>query len=199
MKSPLFALPLAILAITAYTSGDDNSHNAPISKYAGEENQAIKSLSPADIDELRRGGGWGLAKAAELNGVPGPTHLIELKDKIPLSGEQVTAVTKVFNAMNAQARSQGEILIGLESELETHFRNRTITDELLRKYLHAIGQARTELRYIHLSAHLETPGILTERQIARYNALRGYGDKDPCANAPEGHNLEMWRKHNGCD
>lgn len=199
MKSLLLALSLVTLAITAPASGDDSSHNAQISKYAGEENRAIKSLSLADINELRRGGGWGVAKAAELNGVPGPAHLLELKDKIPLSAEQAAAVTKLFKAMNAQARKQGEVLIGIETELEAHFRNRTITDELLRDHLHTIGQARTELRYIHLSTHLQTPKILTEQQIARYNALRGYGNDDPCANVPEGHNAEMWRKHNGCE
>jgi hypothetical protein len=39
--------------------------------YAGLQNRAIKSLSDNDIKELRRGGGWGLALAAELNGMPG--------------------------------------------------------------------------------------------------------------------------------
>jgi hypothetical protein len=52
--------------------------------YAGMQSRAIKSLSDNDINELRRGGGWGLALAAELNGMPGPAHLLELKDKIPL-------------------------------------------------------------------------------------------------------------------
>jgi hypothetical protein len=57
--------------------------------YAGLQNRAIKSLSDSDINELRRGGGWGLALAAELNGMPGPSHLLELKDKIPLAPDQV--------------------------------------------------------------------------------------------------------------
>jgi len=41
--------------------------HTPNAPYAGEEHRAIKSLSDEDIAELRRGGGWGLAKAAELN------------------------------------------------------------------------------------------------------------------------------------
>ena len=63
------------------------------SPYAGEESRAVKSLSAEDIAELRRGGGWGLARAAELNGMPGPIHLLELKDDIPLTREQVSAIT----------------------------------------------------------------------------------------------------------
>ena len=32
------------------------------SKYAGQENREIKSLSPNDIEELQKGAGWGLDK-----------------------------------------------------------------------------------------------------------------------------------------
>ena len=39
-----------------------------------------------DIGELGRGGGRGLARAAELNGMPGPLHLLELEDAVPLTG-----------------------------------------------------------------------------------------------------------------
>ena len=52
------------------------------SKYVGEEYRKIKSLSPDDVEELKKGGGWGLAKAAELNGLPGPAHILEMEDKI---------------------------------------------------------------------------------------------------------------------
>ena len=37
-----------------------------------------------------------------------------------------------------------------------------------------IARSRTRLRFIHLSAHLETPALLTHEQIVRYDALRGY-------------------------
>lgn len=76
---------------------------APQSPYAGEEARTVKSLSADDIAELRRGGGWGLAKAAELNGVPGPAHLLELKDEIPLTPEQVTLLEDIVEEMRAAA------------------------------------------------------------------------------------------------
>ena len=87
----------------------------------------IKSLSRDDLSELKQGGGWGLAKAAELNGVPGPSHLLELKDEIDLSPEQITAITRVFEDMRSNAIQQGEQLIALERELELQFRQQTIT------------------------------------------------------------------------
>ncbi|CTQ52917.1 hypothetical protein LP7551_01437 [Roseibium album] len=199
MKKLLLAILLTIPATTLQANSNDTSHNSHVSKYAGEEGRAIKSLSSADIEELRRGGGWGLAKAAELNGVPGPVHLLELKDDIPLSDAQVGSISQVYETMKARARRQGEILIELEVELDALFRDRTVTEDLLRERLLAIGEARTELRYIHLSTHLKTPDILTEQQITRYNVLRGYGEASPCTQVPEGHNAEAWRKHNGCE
>jgi len=65
-----FAIVLSSFALAKETS---ITHDH-VSKYAGEENRAIKSLSESDIEELLSGSGWGLAKAAELNGVPGPAH-----------------------------------------------------------------------------------------------------------------------------
>lgn len=197
MKKSLLVLLLMLPGFAAPADDAGHSHH---SKYAGQESRPIKSLSPEDIAELRRGGGWGLARAAELNGVPGPAHLLELKDEIPLTEAQAEAIGAVFERMKSRAIVQGERLIALEQELEDHFRNRTITDKALRASLAAIAEARRDLRYIHLAAHLETPRILSPEQIARYNALRGYTDRDdPCARTPEGHDPAMWRKHNGCE
>ena len=37
-----------------------------------------------------------------------------------------------------------------------------------------IERSRARLRFIHLVAHLGTPELLTDEQIARYDHLRGY-------------------------
>jgi hypothetical protein len=195
MKIALLILPILMLAVTAQANDDSHSKG---SKYAGEEKRSIKSLSPDDIAELKRGGGWGLAKAAELNGVPGPAHLLEMKDKIPLTKDQVMAINKTYKQMKAQAIKQGEHLIVLEQELELQFRSGSITPDALRASLIKIANVRMELRFTHLAAHLKTPDILSKDQIRKYNELRGYSNPDPCANIPDGHNAEMWRKHNGC-
>jgi hypothetical protein len=182
--------------IPVVVSASETSHR---SAYAGEETRAIKSLSADDIAELRRGGGWGLAKAAELNGLPGPTHLLDMKDEIALNDDQIAAIEKIYAAMKAAAIVEGENLIALEEDLERHFRDGTITEEILSASLEAIAATRKDLRYIHLSAHLQTPEILSEAQITQYNTLRGYSSPDPCANIPAGHDPAMWREHNGCE
>ncbi len=192
----LLILALLTPVFAAEANEGASSHN---SKYAGQESRAIKSLSAEDIAELRSGGGWGLALAAELNGVPGPIHLLEMKDEIDLDETQHSAITAIYRRMKSRAILHGERLIDLERRLEGGFRNRTITDALLRASLNAIADTKKELRYVHLAAHIETLKILTEKQIRTYNALRGYSNPDPCANVPKGHNAEMWRKHNNCD
>lgn len=58
----------AILSSFALLPGAVYAEGAAVSPYAGFEQRSIRSLSEADIEELRRGGGWGLALAAELNG-----------------------------------------------------------------------------------------------------------------------------------
>ena len=46
--------------------------------YAGQQARAIKSLSDEDIAALLKGEGMGMAAAAELNGYPGPAHVLQL-------------------------------------------------------------------------------------------------------------------------
>lgn len=196
MKRLLLALPL-LLAFPA-AQAEETGHSL-LSPYAGQETRLIKSLSPDDIAELRRGGGWGLAKAAELNGLPGPAHLLEMKDEIALDAAQLAAITGLRDRMKAAAIEEGERLISLEQALETQFRDGTVTDESLRASLDDIAASRRNLRYIHLSAHLETPDILSPAQIRKYNELRGYAAAAPCAAVPPGHDPAMWRKHNGCE
>ncbi len=192
------SISAAILVATSLATGSEVEIPSTISPYAGQENRLIKSLSAEDLAELRRGGGWGFARAAELNGMPGPAHLLELKDRIPLTADQVTTISAIFKDMRATAIAEAERLISLEEALETGFRKGSVTGQSLQELLSRIGQARMALRYVHLAAHLKTHPLLTHDQIARYNVLRGYAG-DPCASPPEGHDASMWRKHNDCD
>lgn len=80
MATKRFALLVAILPSMDFSQTHSGSQNTTPSIYAGEKTRLIKTLSEQDLEEIARGGGWGLARAAELNGVPGPTHLLELAD-----------------------------------------------------------------------------------------------------------------------
>ena len=183
-----------ILASAVPERADAQSH----SKYAGQERRAIKSLSNEDIAELTRGAGGGFAKVAELNGVPGPLHLLEMKDQIALTPDQVANVTKIYNQMREAATKFGSEFIQGESELDRAFRDGSITEATLKTQLERISRVRAKLRGVHLLAHLRVLPILSEAQVAAYNRLRGYEQSDPCASPPKGHNIAMWRKHHGC-
>ena len=52
------------------------------SPYSGMQSRPIKALSEQQIADLRAGRGMGLALPAELNGYPGPVHVLELADKL---------------------------------------------------------------------------------------------------------------------
>ncbi len=192
-----FILITAVVATTwlQLTAADQAKH----SKYSGQEKRAIKSLSPEDITELERGGGWGLAKVAELNGLPGPAHILELKNEIELTTDQLHEIQILHDEMKEHAIKHGKRLIMLEKELEARFLSKLPTDTELITMLLAIEQTRSQLRFIHLSTHLKTPHILTKQQIQTYNKVRGYSSIDPCNNIPKGHDATMWRKHNQCE
>lgn len=169
------------------------------SDYAGMENRDIKALSDADLDDPRRGMGWGLALAAELNGVPGPAHLLELKDRIGLNPDQVSAIGKILAQMTSEAQAAGAEFIAAEQAIEAAFRAGDLSPDGLRDLIERASAARSELRYIHLVRHLQTPPLLSNAQIKAYNRLRGYAAANPCDTVPEGHDADMWRRHNNCD
>jgi len=195
----MMLLIIAVIAFSVVHAKESHTTDHQVSKYAGEQNRSIKSLSESDIEELQNGSGWGLAKAAELNGVPGPLHLLELEKEIGLSKSQKEQIQLLFNNMKTEAIATGQKLIEQEQLLEERFRNDIPDSQELQKLLNDIGATRSKLRFVHLDTHLKTPEILSTEQIAQYNKLRGYANTDPCKNIPEGHSVEMWKKHNGCE
>lgn len=179
------------MVVTAQTQGH--------SPYAGQEVREIKSLSEADLEDLRLGRGWGMALVAELNGVPGPAHLLELRDELRLDAGQVAAIEDIYATMQAEAQEAGERFIAAEAAIEAAFRDGGMTPDALRAMIETSASARAELRFTHLSRHIETPPLLTAEQITLYIELRGYRTSNPCDAVPEGHDSAMWRRHNGCD
>jgi len=144
--------------------------------YAGQQERSSKSLSDDDIAALRKGEGMGMAKAAELNGYPGPAHVLTLATQLGLTDEQKQAVTGIFERMSAAAKPLGGDLIAREQELDQLFAKGEITPERLSSETAAIGELQGRLRAVHLAAHLETRALLNPDQTAHYQQLRGYSD-----------------------
>ena len=146
------------------------------SPYAGQQARPIKALSDQQVADLRAGRGMGMALPAELNGYPGPLHVLELADRLGLTEAQRSAVQSQFAAMKAESIAIGERLIEREAALDRLFAGRTATEQNVAAASAAVAETQGELRAAHLKYHLSTVALLQPEQVARYGELRGYGD-----------------------
>jgi hypothetical protein len=142
--------------------------------YAGQQTRAIKALSSQEEQDLRMGKGMGLAKAAELNGFPGPMHTLELARALQLSDKQRADTLALMNTHKAAVKALGEKLIEEERNLDLQFVQKKVTQESITTMTRRIGQLQAQIRAEHLRTHLEQTALLSEEQISKYNALRGY-------------------------
>lgn len=146
------------------------------SPYSGMQSRTIKALSEQQLADLQAGRGMGLALAAELNGYPGPSHVLELADKLELSADQRAGIQRLFASMQQEALPLGAKLIEQEAELDRQFANRSVTPDSLKSATAAVAATQGALREAHLKYHLSTTAILSHEQMRRYAELRGYGD-----------------------
>jgi hypothetical protein len=166
MRALLAAVVLILTTITTFAQ----------TPYAGMQTRPIKALSEQQLADLQAGRGMGLALAAELNGYPGPAHVLELADKLELSADQRAKVQELFASMKQEALPLGSKLIEQETDLDRQFAGHAITPASLKSATAAIAFTQGELRETHLKYHLSTITLLTEGQRQRYSELRGYGD-----------------------
>jgi hypothetical protein len=163
------ALAAAVLALAAFALPALAQQ-----PYAGLQGRPIKALSDEQVADLKAGRGMGLALAAELNGYPGPLHVVELGHALGLSEAQRQKAQELFAAMKAEAVPLGERLIAQEADLDRQFAGRTITAASLAAAVQDIGATGAALRTAHLKYHLATLEMLTPGQVQRYAELRGY-------------------------
>lgn len=167
------------LFIAALLTALSPAHAATPAPYAGQESRSIKALSPDEVADLLAGKGMGLAKAAELNGFPGPAHVLELSRELGLTDGQREKTKALFESMDASAKRIGAELVAAERDLDLLFKTRQVTPESLAAQLQRVASLQAQVRGTHLAAHLEQVKLLTATQIARYNDLRGYSGARP--------------------
>jgi Spy/CpxP family protein refolding chaperone len=165
MKALLMAASLSLIGLSAASAQ---------TPYAGMQARSVKALSDQQVGDLREGRGMGLALAAELNGYPGPAHLLELADKLDLTAEQRSRVRELFTAMKEEAVPIGNRLLEQETKLDDQFADRTVDDESLKQSILEIALTQGELRATHLKYHLSARSVLSDEQLGKYAELRGY-------------------------
>jgi hypothetical protein len=162
---------VALIALGGFATAQHQHGHTP---YAGQKQRAVKALSEQQVADLRAGRGMGLALAAELNGYPGPLHVIELADQLELSGALRQRMRELYDAMKAEAVPVGEALIAHESALDRAFAEQSISPDALDALTARIGETQGRLRAVHLKYHLITAALLSPHQRHRYAELRGY-------------------------
>jgi Spy/CpxP family protein refolding chaperone len=138
------------------------------------ETRAIKALSPQQIEGYEAGEGMGFAMAAELNGLPGPRHVLDMADQLELSEEQRQRADQIFQVMHTRAVALGEELIQAEARLDSLCAGGNLTGEQLAAAIDRAEQLKSKLRYTHMVAHVEMNQILSSKQKFEYSRLRGY-------------------------
>jgi Spy/CpxP family protein refolding chaperone len=142
--------------------------------YAGEQRREIKALSAQDQRGWTEGQGMGLAQAAELNGYPGPMHVLEHADSLKLTASQAAATRTLMQQHKAQVRALGVQLVQAERELDSLFREKRVSDEDIAPRTQQIATLQARIRASHLQTHVQQTKLLTAAQVDRYQILRGY-------------------------
>lgn len=166
-----------------HTSPPSNQSRPPQQPYGGQQERPVSGLSDREIVDLEAGHGMGMALPAELNGYPGPLHVLQFADALKLTPEQRGKVQASFDFMQAQAQGLGRTYIEAEKALASSFRAGRVDAKVVAERVKAIEAVRSELRQVHLLAHIETAALLTDQQKAIYEALRGYVRAGPGSSA----------------
>jgi Spy/CpxP family protein refolding chaperone len=175
--SLLLSMALTVAAALPAPAQDDGTAMPDHPPYAGMESRAVKALSDQQMADLKAGRGMGLALAAELNGYPGPRHVLELADQLRLTDQQRAETQALFDAMSAETVPIGERIIADETTLDRLFAEHRITPRALDDLTARIGEAQGELRAAHLRYHVDMMNVLSPAQVAHYMALRGYATR----------------------
>ena len=181
MKSTFIASTLLTVSalMPAFAQHHGHSHGQHVvhgqhSPYSGMQTREIKALSEQQIEGLRGGKGMAMAMPAELNGYPGPLHVLELASKLGLTADQEAETKKLYAKMQQEAKAQGEKVIEAERELNELFAQKKATPESMSSAVESAASAQGKLRETHLRYHLSMMKVLTPEQVAAYNKLRGY-------------------------
>jgi Spy/CpxP family protein refolding chaperone len=121
---------------------------------------------------IATGRGFGMAFVADQNGYPGPAHILELKDRLKLTAEQEARTRSMMDAVLAESRPKSAWLLEAEAKLRHLFASGQADGASVRAVAVEVEKARTEVRLVHLMAHLKARDLLTDEQRRLYTEAR---------------------------
>jgi len=131
-------------------------------------------LSQREGQRLLAGRGMGLARPAEMNGYPGPVHVLDLADELALTPEQQQQARTTRERVMTEAPALGRQIVEKELTLDRIFRDGSADEARVRTLTREIAQLRAELRALHLQAHLVMQRALAVDQVRTYMEARGH-------------------------
>jgi len=175
-------LLFSLFGLLALAGAASASERAPDANW---QERTIKALSPQQIEGYLEGRGMGMALPAELNGYPGPRHVLKLADELDLSADQLTKTQRLFEDMRRTAIALGEQIVAREAALDELFASGSVSQASLRDAAAELGLLNGRLRAHHLGYHLAMRDLLDPHQIESYQRLRGHAS--PAASGGHGH------------
>ena len=164
-------LTTSIIVAALLTTGGALAQHGSQQHGQGQGHQAAKACIDEFNQVVGEGRGFGLGFAADQNGYPGPMHVLELKDRLRLTADQEAKVRELRAAVLADLPKSTRLLEA-ERRLERLFAQGAATEPAVRAAVVEVEQARTEVRLVHLLAHVRARDLLTEEQRRIYHEAR---------------------------
>src|SRR5437867_1214866 len=116
---------IGIVLAAATLAGAQHRHDGGRDR---EPHLAVQQCQQQFEQVIADGRGFGLAFVADQEGYPGPLHVLELEDRLRLSGDQQRTMKEMLEAMFAESRPAAARLLAAEQRLRSLFA-RGIADE----------------------------------------------------------------------
>jgi Spy/CpxP family protein refolding chaperone len=139
---------------------------------AGQGHRLAEACAEQFQKVVEEGRGFGMAFAADRNGYPGPTHILELKTQLRLTADQERKAEALLHAMLAESRPKGARLLEAERRLERLYADGVADESSVRAGVAEVERARSEVRLVHLLTHLRARDLLTREQRDAYHKIR---------------------------
>src|SRR2546427_480384 len=100
MRGVIFGAGVAVvLTAVAAIAWAQHGHGS-----VGAEGHQVAQACATEFEKVvGEGRGFGLAFAADQNGYPGPMHVLELRDRLKLTGDQEARARELMHAMFAES------------------------------------------------------------------------------------------------
>lgn len=173
-RAPWFAFAAFTLVVALALVWHHGRRDAALSPYVPELSSPVRGLSGQEVDDLLNGRGAGYARTAELNGYPGPRHVLDFERELGLSSEVSRQVQSIFAHMQSDAKRLGREIVHRERQFSEAFATRAVSADAVQRHAADLSALYGQLRATHLRAHVDVTPLLSAAQIAKYNTLRGY-------------------------